>query len=80
MITRKEAEKAKESLLSMLRDAEWLKGVTLGLGGSGISIRVAVNGDITDAIRAAVPPMVQGVEVILEQAIVSMPFDERWLK
>lgn len=80
MITRKQAEQAKEKLHEQLAAFEWFKGITLGLGGSGISIRVAVDGEVTDTIVAAVPRAMDGVDVILEQAIVSTPFDPRWLK
>lgn len=78
MITRKEAEKAKASLKTQIGNAEWFKGITLGLGSNGVSIRVAVT-EVTDYIRVCVPPSIDGVEVILEQAIVSTPFDERIL-
>lgn len=79
MITRKQAEQAKEHLQTQLGKPEWLTGITLGLGGDGISIRVAVT-EITDDIRNVVPTLFEGVEVILEQAIVSTPFEARWLK
>lgn len=80
MITRKQADEAKEKLKDLLGQPAWLTGVALGLGGSGVSIRVAVDGEVTDELRAAVPASVDGVEVILEPAIVSIPFDKRWLK
>lgn len=80
MITRKQADQAKEKLVEQLGQPAWLTGVALGLGGSGVSIRVAIDGEVTDAIRALVPASVDGVEVILESAIVSVPFDRRWLK
>lgn len=76
MITRKEAEKAKAALKAQLGAPEWLRGIALGLGSNGVSIRVAVT-EVTDFIRVCVPPSVEGVEVILEQAIVSTPFDDR---
>jgi len=80
MITRKEAEKIKEGLLERLSVFEWFRGITLGLGGTGISIRVAVEGEITDVIRSHVPPSLDGVEIILESAIESIPFDPRLIR
>lgn len=79
MITRKQAEKAKESLQAQLGAQPWLSGLTLGLGGSGVSIRVAVV-EVTDDILARIPKVFDGVEVIVEQAIVSTPFEPTWLK
>lgn len=80
MISRKQAEKAKQMLQAHIGEPEWLKGVALGLGSAGISIRVAVNGEVTDDIRSRVPPSIDGVEVILESAIVSTPFKPSWLR
>lgn len=79
MITRKQAEQAKEKLQIQLGNPEWLTGVALGLSSTGVGIRVAVT-EITDEIRVVVPILFEGVEVILEQAIVSTPFDKRLLK
>jgi len=79
MITRKQAEQAKEKLAKQLSEHPWFRGITLGLGGTGIGIRVAAE-EVTDEVRALVPAEFEGLEVILEQAIVSTPFDARWLK
>ena len=81
MITRKQAEQAKEKLALELVKHPWFKGITLGLGGGGISIRVSVDlPEVTDEVRALVPTSCDEVDVILEPAIVSTPFDMRWLK
>ncbi len=74
MISRKQAEKAKQALQAQLGQPEWLQGIALGLGGTGISIRVAIV-EVTDDILTRIPKSVDGVEVIIEQAIESTPFD-----
>lgn len=79
MITRKQATQAKDKLTEQLAMYPWFRGIALGLGGSGISIHVAID-EVTDEAVAVVPKEFEGVEVILEQAIISTPFDPRWLK